>query len=84
MRPADAEHAGHHGHEQPGLGDRGELGEAGTVGEARGRLGRGAQREPGLADAARPGDRDQPGLGEQNAQPGELRLPPDEARCLDG
>ena len=46
--------------EQPGIVHRGQLDEARAVAEAARRRARGAHREPGLADAARPGDGDQP------------------------
>ena len=70
--------------QEPWLAQRGKLDQTDTVGEAWRRRGRGAQREAALADAARAGHRDQPGLFNQRAQPGELCLPADEPGRLNG
>ena len=80
----EAERARDRVHQEPWLAQRGKLDQADAVGEAGRRRGGGAQREAALADAARAGHRDQPGLFEQRAQPGELRLPADEAGRLNG
>nr|WP_282205071.1 hypothetical protein [Kitasatospora fiedleri] len=60
----------------------GELGEVRAVREAVGQPGGGAQREAGLADAARAGHRDQPGPGQQGGQLVEFGGPADEAGDL--
>ena len=79
----EAERARDRVHQEPGLAQRGQLDQADTVGEAWRRRRGGAQREAALADAARAGHRDQPGLFKQRAQPGELCLPADETGRLD-
>ena len=71
----EAERARDRVHQEPGLAQRGQLDQADTVGEAWRRRGRGAQREAALADAARAGHRDQPGLFKQRALAGRA-LPP--------
>jgi hypothetical protein len=80
----EAERARDRDDQEPRLVHGGELDQAGSVGEAGGGRGGGAQREAALADAGRAGDRDQPGIRKQRAQPGQLRLPADEAGRLDG
>ena len=54
-------------HQEPGLAQCGQLDQADTVGEAWRRCGGGAQRHAALADAARAGHCDQPGLFKQSA-----------------
>jgi hypothetical protein len=51
-----------------------------SVRELSDQLGGGLDREPGLARAARPTERDQPSVAEQRGQLGHLPPPPDEAR----
>ena len=62
----------------------GQLDQAGAVGELADDPGRRAQRDAGLADAARAGDGDQPGGAEQAGQLGQLAVPADEPGDLEG
>jgi hypothetical protein len=76
---------GRHGvRQQRGVVQPRQLHQARAVGEFPGQLGRGAQRHPGLADAARAGHGDQPGTAQQAGQLGQLVLPPDERGDLEG
>ncbi len=75
--PWQPERAGDRVRHQPRVAHPGQLDQAGTVGEAWLRPGRRPQRQPGLADAGRPGHGDQPGARQQLVQPGKLRLPAD-------
>jgi hypothetical protein len=61
----------------------GEVHEAHAVREGPLHAGRDARGEPGLADAARPGQRHQPCAGQQFAALGQFATPVDEAGRLD-
>ena len=86
QRPArlavHAEHAGDGDGDEIGIVQRGEIREPHPVPGPVQQPGRGLQAEPGLARAARAGQRDQPGAAEQAAHLGELGVPADEARHL--
>ena len=66
--------------DQPGVLDRGQVDEDDAVGEARRRLAGHREGEPGLADARRAGEGEQPrvGLGERRQERGELGVAADQ------
>ena len=68
--------------EQFGIGEAGQFDEAAAAAVAD--VTGGAQGEAGLADAARPGDRDEPRAAKQAGQPRELAAPADEAGNVGG
>jgi hypothetical protein len=57
---ADPQHGGHGADDQLGVGHRRQFGQPDPVAGAVQRVGGHLQRQPGLADPAWPGDRDQP------------------------
>ena len=63
----------------PVRGGRGQVGQPGPVRELAGRGGTGLQREPGLADPGRAGERDQPVAGQQREQLAGVGVPADQA-----
>ena len=79
----DAEHLGHGGGDEAGVLQRGEIGEPHAVAGTVRHPGRDLEREPGLARAARAGERHQARAGDQAAHFGQLGVPADEARHLD-
>ena len=82
---ADLEHGGHGAGHQFGFGHRRQLDQPHPVAGAIQRLGRHLQRQPGLADPARPGDRDQPRPARhQRPQLGQLGGPAHETGRLRG
>jgi hypothetical protein len=66
------------GHQQPGIPQPGQPGQPHPVPERPPRPGRHLQRQSGLADAARPGQRDQPRARQCVTDLGKLGPPPDE------
>ena len=80
---ADTEHGGHGACDQLGVGHRRQLDQPHSVPGAIQYLGRHLQRQPGLADPARPGDRDQPTPpGHQRPQLSQLAGPAHETSRL--
>ena len=70
--------------DQARLGDAREFRHPDTVREPRQQPAAGLQRQPGLADAARAGDRAEPVVGQQVDEARELMAAPDEPRHLRG
>jgi hypothetical protein len=68
--------------DQSGVLNGGQIDEDDAVGEPRRRLGGHREGEAGLADAGRPGEGDQPGvgLGKRRQHGDELGLPPDQGQ----
>jgi hypothetical protein len=74
----DAEGAGDRVGDPLAVGQDRQVDEPDAVRERPPHLARDVQGQPGLADAAHPGERHQPGLGQQPADVGELPAAPDE------
>ena len=80
----DADRLGDRLHHELGLGDRRELHEPRAVAMRRHALGGHLEREPRLAAAARPGEREQPRALQARGDRRLLALAPDEARRAQG
>ena len=76
----DAQHRGHRVGHRSRIGDRGQLEKPDPVGEFIGQPPGDFQRQPGLADPAHPGQRDQPMSLHRGVHLGDLGLAPNEAR----
>ena len=76
----DAQHRGHRVRHRSGIGDRGQLEKPYPVREFVYQPPRHFQRQPGLADPAHPGQRDQPMSLHRGLHLAGLRIAPDEAR----
>ena len=70
--------------DQTGFGQRGQLHDPGPVGVVLEQVGPGLERQPGLADPGRPGERDQPVVLQEARRRAHVRLPPDQAVRLQG
>jgi hypothetical protein len=81
---AEPERAGDRREDEGGIDERGQGDEGDVAREVRAHVGSHAQGEAGLADAARPGQRHQPGVGarEQGDQGRHRPVPPDQRVAL--
>ena len=79
-RVVHAQDRGHRGHQEDRIGERRELDEPGAAGEIAREIGRHLHGQPRLPDAARPGERDQPGRADARGDLAQLLDAADERR----